>query len=409
MFIYFTNPFQIATAKKMVQQDIEIYQQDKKIVARGQIDQKILKVSEDAVEVIQYAINAMPAEGGEVLLNRGVYDLNKPILLKNRVWLHGKGRGTLLQVTASNTESVGVFCKGLKGAIVSDLAIKPKSTKAAKTGLLIDDCGDSQFRNIFIQGFSQYGIWLRNGSFLCEISGCQLADNDSANIYCENLAVNGRGGNFLPNTISNCTIYGGGNGIECKKALVVNITGCTIFQTKQYGFYIHTGSNSVLISGCRTYQIGKEAVVIEKSHEANISSNIFCWHRGNGIVFDGAAWATVTGNNIIDSGVRSRDGSKKTGVILKNESRAIQISGNNLFNWGDQVPMLNGIEEDSTCYNNLMVSNNINYFVGTAIISTGKNTLVNNNVFEGPKAFKSDGKPPYPDFDTTKIEKFFND
>jgi hypothetical protein len=407
IFNYCIHPLQILAAQSVVQQDIEIYLQGKTFIARGQLDLKILKSSGDAAEVIQYAIDAMPDDGGEVLLNRGCYNLNQPISLKNRVWLHGKGRGTLLQVTPSNTEGVGIMCKGLKGTVVSDLAIKSKLTDSAKAGLVIDDCGDCQFRNIFCQGFSQYGIWMRNGSFLCEISGCQLADNDSANIYCENLTIS-RGGKFLPNLINNCTIYGGGHGIECEKSLVINIVGCIVFQTKQYGFYVHTGSNSVLISGCRTYQIEKEAVVIESAHEANISSNIFCWHRGHGIVIDGVAWATVTANNIIDSGVRSRDGSKKIGIVLKNESRGIQITGNSLFNWGNQVPMLNGIQEDATCYNNQMVSNNINYFVGSDIVSNGTNTLVKDNVSAGSKAFIH-GKVPYPDFDTLEIEKFFND
>ena len=408
MFNYFINPLQIA-AQSVVHQDIEIYFQDNTIIARGQLDQKILKSSDDAAEVIQYAIDAMPDDGGEVLLNRGTYNLNQPISLKNRVWLHGKGRGTLLQVTPSNTESVGIMCKGLKGTVVSDLAIKPKSTDSAVAGLVIDDCGDCQFRNIFCQGFNQYGIWMRNKSFLCIISECQLADNGNANIFCEKLAANSRGGDFLPNLINDCIIYGGGYGIECSNTIVLNITGCAVFQSKKYGFYLHNRSNSVLISGCRTFQIEKDAVVIENTHEANISSNIFCWHRGNGIVLDQASWATITANNIIDTGVRTRDGSKKTGIVLKNECRGIQISGNNLFNWGDQVPMLNGIQEDSTCYNNQMVSNNINYFVGTDIISHGRNTLVKNNVTAGPKAFVSDGKPPYPDFDSTKIEQFFKE
>lgn len=407
-FIYFINPFTMLAEQSILQQDVEIYVQDKNFIARGQLDQKVLKSSTDAAEVIQYAIDAMPDAGGEVLLHRGTYNLSQHLLLKSRVWLHGKGRGTLLQVLPSNTEGIGILCKGLKGTIVSDLAIKTENS-SGKAGLVIDDCGDCQFKNVFCQGFSRYGIWMRNKSFLCEISGCQLADNASANIYCEFLSENSRGGDFLPNLINNCIIYGGGNGIECNKTIVLNIVGCAIFQSKKYGFYLYNGSNSVLISGCRTFQLEKDAVIVENSHEANISSNIFCWHRGHGIVFDKASWATVTANNIIDTGVRSRDKSKKSGIVLKNECKGIQITGNNLFNWGDHPPMLNGIQEDSTCYNNQMVSNNINFFVGTDIFSQGKNTLVENNVTAGPKAFVSDGKPPYPDFDSTRIEQFFKE
>jgi hypothetical protein len=388
-------------------QDFLVYVQEDAFIVRGQIDNEILKTSTDAADAIQFAIDTLPDDGGEVQLHRGKYPLNKPIYLRNRVWLRGKGRGTLLQVTAANETGIGIICRGLKGAVVSGIAVKPVQIQSAVAGIVIDDCGDCQVRNTLCQGFAQYGIWLRNNSFLCEISSCQLADNGRANIYCQKLIDGSRGGDFLPNLINNCTIYGGGHGIECDFAIVLNIVGCVVFQAKEYGYYIRNSSNSVLISGCRTFQIEKHAVVVDKSHEANISSNIFCWHRGHGIVFRESAWATVTANNIIDTGVRTRDGAEMTGIVVEDTCRGIQITGNNLFNVGDQVPMRNGIMEDESCHSNQIVSNNINYFTDRGVVSRGKATVVENNVTAGAKAFVSDGKPPYPDFDMKKIEAFF--
>jgi hypothetical protein len=401
--------FQMTGIVRALDQDLQVYPDNNTFIVRGQLDNEVLKTFTDASKAIQFAINEIPDGGGEVLLQRGNYRLVRPVYLKSNVWLHGKGRGTLLQVTAGNEEGAGIILKGLKGSFISDLAVKPVEPQMAEAGIIIDDCGDCKVSNIFCQGFSKYGIWMRNNSFLCEVTGCQLADNGQANIFCQKLAEGGRGGDFVPNLINNCVIYGGGHGIECERTIVLNIIGCLVFQAKGYGYYLRASSNSVLISGCRTFQIEKHAIVVESTHEANISSNIFCWHRGHGIVFAESAWATVTGNNIIDTGVRTRDGSEMTGIVVKDSCRGIQVTGNNIFNWGDQVPMLNGIEEDKSCYNNQFVSNNINYYTGSDIISEGNGSLVEDNVTSGPKAFVSDGKPPYPDFTMERLEKFMNE
>jgi hypothetical protein len=392
-----------------IEQDLEVFVNNGSFVVRGQLDHEMLLTTSDAGEAIQFAIDELSVDGGEVLIYKGIYPLDEPLHMKSKVWLQGKGRSTILQVSSSNTEGVGVICKGLKGASISDLTIRPEVNHTGIAGVVLDDCGDCQVHQILCQGFGKYGIWMRNRSFLCEISSCQLADNNLANIFCEKLTGNGRGGDFVPNLINNSTIYGGGHGIECTQTIVLNIIGCVVFQSKEYGFYLRNNSNSVLISGCRTFQIEKHALVVEDTHEANISSNIFCWHRGHGIVLELAAWTTVTGNNIIDTGVRTRDGSEMNGVVVRDSCRGVLVNGNNIFNWGDQVPMHHGITEDPSCYNNQFVANNINYFTGSAIISQGKGTIVENNVSSGPKAFVSDGKPPYPDFDTLRIEKFIRE
>lgn len=40
-----------------------------------------------------------------------------------------------------------------------------------------------------------------------------------------------RAGAFVPNLVTNCTIFGGGKGIETKRAIVLNIVGCMVYQT----------------------------------------------------------------------------------------------------------------------------------------------------------------------------------
>jgi len=379
-----------------------VFQAGKSYHVQGEITRKTVKKTESAAEAIQYAIDAFGGKGGEVRLLVGDYPIAKPVSLRNEVRLRGSGRGTRLLVSAET----GLRLEKLRGAAVAELALLGNGT--AQTGILLDDSGDCQVRDVHCQGFVQYGIVLRNNSFLCELNTCKLADNRKANIYLDNLFQGGRGGDFVQNEIKNCITYRGGHGIECNRAIVVNIIGCSVFQPTGFGYYVHSNSNSVLISGSRTYQTESHPVVVDDSHEINISSNIFCWQRGHGIVLRKVSWGTISSNNIIDSGVRTRDGSFMNGIVLEG-SEGLQVTANAIFNWGDQAPMQTGISEDGACRNNLIAHNNINYFTAQAVQSAGKGTLVKDNVSEGPNSFKSMNKKPYPDFDTKRIDAFIRE
>jgi hypothetical protein len=384
-------------------QDILIYRDGNKFVMKGKIDGKILGSFTKADECIQAAIATLKT-GGEISLSRGEYPVSKQINLLSNVLVKGSGRGTLLSLLGTHDTGIGLMIRGADGVVVRDLSIAGNSR--GKSGLVMDDAGDCKIENVYVSGFSEYGIVMRNRSFLCEISSCSASDNAKANYYFENLENKGRGGDYVPNLVNNSFAYGGGHGFETNRAIVLNIVGCAVFQAKGYGFYLHTTSNSVLISGCRTFQIEKDAVYVDNTAELNVSSNIFCWHRGHGIVMNNVQWATVTANNFIDSGVRTRDGSFTNGVVIENKSEGVQVTGNAIFNWGDQNPMENGITEDATCANNIIANNNINYYTKQGVVTKGKGTAVSNNISVGERSFKSMNKPRYPDFDTLRNETF---
>lgn len=352
---------------------------------------------------IQDFINQLPDHGGKVILPEGEISITTPINLKNNVWLQGQGRSTELIVK----DSIGILLKGLKGARISDIAVRSDERHTAFAGIVLDDCGDCVISKVYTEGFQKFGIAVLNKSFLCEINSCKSADNAQANFYFENLNAKGRGGDFVPNIVNNCISYGGNYGFEFNNALVVNITGCTVYQSLSHGYYLHNRSNSVNIAASRSFQVGAEAVYIETSHEVNISSNIFCWQRGHGIVIDNSKWGSVSSNNFIDNGTRTRDGSLRNGVVIKNESQGFQVTSNAIFNWGDQPPMEYGITEDASCSYNIISNNNINYYTKSGVFSEGKESLVNNNIMKGDRAFVGmDRKKQYPDFDTTRIHEF---
>jgi hypothetical protein len=124
-------------------------------------------------------------------------------------------------------------------------------------------------------------------------------------------------------------------------------------------------------------------------------------------VLSGAKWGSVSSNNIIDNGIRTRDGSYTNGVVLENETQGIQVTSNAIFNWGDQAPMEYGVIEDATCSYNLIATNNINYYTKEGVLSEGKGTLVSNNLLKGDSAYVGmDREKLYPDFDTTRVHKF---
>jgi hypothetical protein len=252
-----------------------------------------------------------------------------------------------------------------------------------------------------VAGFNEYGIWLRNNAFLCEISGCSLAGNRGANIYIDHLS-RGDFGDFIPNLVTNCIIYGGGKGIDIDRAIVLNIVGCVVYQTKNIAYHVRNTSNSVLITGCRSFQISGPAVAVEDTHEFNLSSNIFCWHTEEGVRMRNCNWGTITGNEIIDTGSYN-PGTRDTttqfsdivseiplfdGISMQN-CKGFTVNGNAIFNWPVCPKMNVGIHIDKDCYKVNVVGNNINYYETSGVSSTGREIVMANNVTYADKPFQS--------------------
>jgi hypothetical protein len=348
-----------------------------------------------ASETIQAAIDALAGAGGEVILGRGVFRLDEEVRLADNIWLRGSGRGTKLRLDPTHKSGIGLSCTGLKGAVISDLALLGAECPEAVAGIVVDGCGDTKVRDVFAGSFGGYGIWVRNSSFLCEIRGCSLAGNRKAGIYLDFLRE-GKYGDYIPNLIANCMIYGGGKGIEARQTIVLNIVGCAVYQTGDIAYHIHTTSNSVLISGCRSFQISGHAVVVEDTHEFNVSSNIFCWHTGHGIVIRDAYWGTIAGNEVIDTGSYNSGAKNFTttfdqlpadlplfDAIRLEHVRGYNVTGNTIFNWHLAHKMGHGIIEDAVSYNNTITGNNVNYYQHADVLSLGRGSVTANNIGKG--------------------------
>ncbi|MFV0269540.1 MAG: right-handed parallel beta-helix repeat-containing protein [Draconibacterium sp.] len=314
---------------------------------------------------------------------------------------------------------------------------------SAKTSLLIDSCGLISAEKITCIGMREHGIVLSNNSFLCSINNCKVGATGESAIAVKNLFKGGRGGDWVPSQIANCVVFSCGKGIECEKSLVINISDCQVYQTFGPAFYIHSESNSVIITGCRTYQITGSSVVVQNSHEINISGNMISWSTEHGIILDNVKWGAVAGNNIIDNGSINifnpdedsliiadyrRPFTKKisqnlevenyNGVWMRNKTMGIAVTGNSIYNWHVVPPMKHGIEEDSTCVANNISANNINYCVKESILSKGKETLVSENKvypeipyyrLNSNKPFAPKNIKEYQVFDTRLIREFIDE
>ena len=365
----------------------------------------------EAGMAIQSAIDKLK-EGGTIELLNGEYLINQTLYLSKGISIKGNGRKTILKIAETDTTGVGIIAIGLKGIEISDLSVISTENSNSVAGICYDHCGDSEIENVYAEGFSKYGIWLRNNSFLCHLNNCTAAANRQANIFTDSLFWS-RAGEYMPNLITNCITYGGYNGIETNKSIVLNVVGCMVHQPENFGFYIHNISNSVLLSGCRTYQTQNNAVVVENSHEINLTGNIFCWSRGKGIVLKGVNWGTVSGNNVIDSGSEQYGGFRgvgdPNGIELTNGTKCIQVTGNNIFNWGGQGIMKYAVYEDETCENNSFTSLNLNYFEKGGVVSKGKNSLVKDIVAKDRPALKGNPEGPDPLFVPERLQDFIRE
>lgn len=365
----------------------------KSYLAFNEIDRAVLHQASSASAVLTWALNQVGAQGGTIRLASGVYLLDAPVELKDNVRLVGDGRATRVGVSALNEVGVCLSLKKVKGVVVQEMLLTGKGAKHARQAIVLDGAGDCKVRQMWITSFAEYGVYLKNSCYLCQVSDSTICGNGVSNVYLHK-CVEGEYGDYVPNTLSHLTIYGGGKGVELNNAVVVNIVACSCYHTTGMGFHIHDWSNSITLTGCRTFQILGNALVAQKANELNLSGNIFCWHTEDGLVLKDCRWGTITGNEIIDSGSYNAGGQNlKTkmdsvevpelysGMILE-DTRGFHLGGNAVFNWDVAPRMKHGIVERPCSKKNVIVHNNINFYTEAPLVCEGEESIVKDNICE---------------------------
>lgn len=363
-----------------------------------QVRRSEISLHPDADGALAAATSALKDTGGRILLSAGRYTIHAAVDLPSRTTLTGVGSATEVLVGGTT----GIRAERCKQSRITDLRVCAEHP--AKNGIELITCGDCQVDRVTVEGKFEAGIAMREHSFLCRVSGCSLSGCD-VGILLQRLRE-GPAGDYLPNLVSDCMVYSDGNGtaVRCDGAIVMNLTGIIVFNTA-IGFHLINQSNSVSISGSRTFQLTDKALLVENSHELNVSGNIFCWHVHEGIVVRDSWWGSIVGNNIIDNGsfncgqpdftFRHRDLAAEPphfdGIRLEN-SCGYTVSGNAVFNWSAAPPMDTPIRLDDRCHDCVVTSNACNFYGNEdpAIVpaTAGEASL---NVGHGPGPFNRDG------------------
>ena len=373
---------------------LNVYYDDDVYISQHAFSGKVLLKDSDPAKVIEHSLAQLAESGGKIELAPGEYLLDRTLTIPARTTLAGQGKSTRLIFESGDPVEAGLLVSTADDVTLRDLALVNRG--GFEAGVVVENSGSAKVQDLLVVGFKSYGIWLRTNTFLSTVQGCEVAGNGVSNIYLDKLTKDGRYGDFLPNTVSECMIYGGGKGIETRNAIVANLIGNSIYQTNGHAFHLHSVSNSVLISGNRTFQITGHAVLVEKTDELNVSSNIFCWHTGSGIVVRNGAWGTVTANKFIDNGSYN-PGGKNNEIMFESVEEPIElidgmvfenvvgytISSNTVFNWNVCPKMKNGLVEDAKSYNNTITNNTFNFYAEEDVVALGTGTEVSGNVSRG--------------------------
>jgi hypothetical protein len=377
-----------------------ICQQGETVLAVGEISRSVVASGEDAAAVIQQAIDLFGGQGGCVRLVGGTYDIARPIELRSQIHLSGTGRGSRLRLASANDEGEVVRAENVDGWLLSHLIISAGEVGKGRAGIHGTTCGDSCIEHCTVVGFGENGILLEQACFLMTVRHCRVMGNGLANIRLADMQ-RGRGGDFVPISVHDCMIYGGGHGIDCENATVMNLTANTVYQCRGAAYNVRNNSCSVLINGCRSFQITGHAVVVDMAHEVNITGNIFCWHTEEGILVTGCRWGNISGNNVIDSGSYNPDAKDHSirfselgplpyydGIRMA-DCRGFSVAGNTIFNWPQGCQMGAAIREDEQSSHNTFTGNNFNYYRYGGLISGGQHSCSENNVGLGKDPYYS--------------------
>ena len=367
----------------------------------------------EASDVLQAAV-AMLRAGGRLTLSGGTFLLKTPLHLGDNTCLIGSGRTTRIVVADSNTDGVGITAKDSDGVELNNFLVCPERFLKGSTGILIEGCGGTRISGITSGGFRRFGIHVREQSFLTSVEACHFPGNGEAGLFLDTFMRDGRMGDYVPNLVSGCFVYGGGDGIVLSKAIVVNLLGCVVYQNSGAAYLLRQ-SNSISITGCRTFQITGAAVDAYQSHELNIAGNIFCWHTGAGIRINDCAWGTISANDVIDtsswnSGKKDQDthpdelpvNREQASAIELKRARGFTLGNNSIFNWEQGTRMLNGVDESADSYDNIITGNVVNYYEGQDIASSGKGSAVAANVSFRDRAYT--GPPDIPFIQSFRTE-----
>jgi len=189
---------------------------------------------------IQAAIDRLAAQGGgEVILTQGAFTAAATITMKDNVWLHGSGSGTIIKPASNSiTTVIDWGATAATGAECSDFTINGSGISySSGNQYIINGRSVGACTNVIVDSFDGYylrAFHLCNRATACSVSGSSSTTEDSFS-ECNNVTscmIEDSSGTTLSGfysclNISNCMVINNSvSGLEAF-AYCHNITSCT--------------------------------------------------------------------------------------------------------------------------------------------------------------------------------------
>ena len=271
--------------------------------------------STSAQTVINEAINALPADGGKVLLLEGTYVVDGAIVIPDNVALEGQGKNTVIKLKDGVPSAVNIIANsdavnGNANLSILSLTIDANNANNATTnnnGIYFQKVTESTMFSVTIRN-AHNGIYLilsdENSVLSALITGCKFAGT-----YLGGCCHNSLTGNFIQyNNCNGLSIYT--HGISPKILSIGNIVNGNNISNNGITML---GATGMVLRGQETTVMGNvvqgnSSAGIDLSGEKNTVSNNVCKLNGDeGIYFGGS-------DNIVSNNICSENSQKEHNV-----------------------------------------------------------------------------------------------
>lgn len=282
------------------------------------------------------AIQALPNNGGEIVILDGTYNITAPILMnKVNIKLSGNGNSTILKRMWNSLVAEGVITIIHGGCFVENICINGNRTNYA---------------NVY-----NYGIYVLSNSN-CTITG-NTCNYNIYGIYLNNSSNSIIISNTFNNNTNGIYIAGGGNNVIASNICKNN---------NSYGIYLDASANSVVNGNvCNDNSYG----INLKNFNYTVTGNICNNNRTDGIYLVSASNSTITGNTC--------DGNNTYGIYL-NTSNNNTITGNTCNN--NAYGINSYLSKNSTITGNIFNNNDI---YGIYLKGSSNNIITGNTCIRG--------------------------
>ena len=288
--------------------------------------------------VIQAALDALPAAGGEVLLLQGTYNIEVGLTLDSNQTLRGCGANTVL--TTSTASLVFLTATGgagteKTGILISDMKIDGAITSSYAIYFTFVDY--SFVQNVDVWRTDNAGIYLVTSDFntltgnISRVNasygiGIEACNNNKVN--ANTIQGNSAEGIFLDstsagNSVTANIVKGNYNGIYLGVSSDDNTISANVCEDNGVGIYIRGDNNVIGNNICKSNDM--QGIVVTAGHFNNIVGNTCQGNDLQGIALV-VAYDTLVGNNVCLGNSQSVDNTWAN--ILIDDSVGALVTGN---------------------------------------------------------------------------------